>query len=139
MTITVNYDFNSFCLTSDPVLVTEVVKQFGNVSIFALFALERSYLGDFEAKKKFSKTFNYLGFFQKNLKLIKNFYSNVCGELGTSVLTFFEDERIDPTGKNHQTEDSYFHTSDSEVIENLVWLVARHLSIDYLDFIYNKA
>nr|EHZ7962128.1 hypothetical protein [Acinetobacter baumannii]EKU8085011.1 hypothetical protein [Acinetobacter baumannii] len=47
MTITVNYDFNSFCLTSDPVLVTEVVKQFGNVSIFALFALERSYLGDF--------------------------------------------------------------------------------------------
>lgn len=132
-------DFDSFCLTCDPALVAAVVRQFGNLSLFALFALERQYLGDFGAKEKFSKTFNYLSFFQNHQNLIKNFYSNICTELGTTVLAYLEDERIDPTGNNHQTEDSFFNSSDSEVIKNLVWLIARHLGIDYLDFIYNRA
>ena len=132
-------NFDSFCLSCDPALVSEIINQFGNKSVFALFALERQYLGDFGSKEKFSKSFNYLGFFQKNLNLIKTYYSNVCSELGITILDYLKQERISPAGYEYQTEDSYFNTSDPEVVENLVWLVARHLSIDYLDFIYNRA
>ena len=132
------HDFDSFCLNCDPALVSAVVTQFGSLSNFAFFALERQYLGDFGTKLRFSKSFNCLSFFQNNLDLIKDFYSNTCAESGISVLTLLEAENINPTSQIYQTEDSFFDTSNGEVIENLVWLVARSLGIDYLDFIYNK-